>query len=64
MISRIPNPKFVLCKVCIYRKPRKRFYIGKVNREWYCAMSGRKLRGKKGCEEGQRKLRRKQETLE
>ena len=64
MISRIPNPAFVRCKDCTYRKPRKRFFIGKVKREWYCAMSGDKLRGRKGCEQGQRKLRLKQEILE
>ena len=64
MISRIPNPKFVRCKDCTYRKPRKRFLMGKVNREWFCTLSGAKLRGKKGCEQGQRKLRLKQETLE
>ena len=64
MISRIPNPEFVRCGDCSLRKPRKRF-IGKVvKREWYCVRSGEKLRGRNGCDQGQRKLRLKQEILE
>jgi hypothetical protein len=64
MISRIPNPNFVRCLDCTYRKPRKRFFLGKVKREWFCARTGAKLRGRKGCEQGQRKKKLKQETLE
>ena len=64
MISRIPNPKFVKCRDCDLRKPRKRFIGNTVKREWFCAATGAKLRGRKGCEQGQRKQKLKQETLE
>lgn len=64
MISRIPDPYFVKCRDCVLRKSRKRFVGTKVIREWYCVGSGEKLRGRKGCDRGQRKLRLKQETLE
>jgi len=64
MISRIPNPHFVKCRDCVLRKPRKRFIGTKVIREWYCVRTGAKLRGRKGCDQGQRKLRFGQETLE
>jgi len=64
MISRIPNPDFVRCRDCIERKPRKRFIGTKVIREWYCVRSGEKLRGRKGCEYGDKKLKLRQELLE
>lgn len=64
MISRIPNPNFVKCQDCTFRKPRKRFIGNIVKREWVCSQSGAKVRGRKGCEQGQRKLRLKQEILE
>ena len=64
MISRIPNPEFVRCKDCTLRKPLKRFVHNTARREWFCGKSGVKLRGRRGCEQGQRKVRLKQETLE
>ena len=64
MISRIPNPELVKCLDCSLRKTRKRFIGNIVRREWVCERTGEKLRGRKGCEQGQRKLQLKQETLE
>jgi hypothetical protein len=64
MISRIPDPNFVRCRDCTYRKPRKRFIGNTAKREWFCARTGAKLRGRKGCDQGQRKKKLIQETLE
>ena len=64
MISRIPNPDFVRCRDCTDRKLLKRFIGNTAKREWFCGQTGVKLRGKKGCEQGQRKIKLKQETLE
>jgi DNA-directed RNA polymerase subunit RPC12/RpoP len=64
MISRIPNPDFVRCRDCSFRRVRKELITTKTVRVYYCVRTGKKLRGKRGCEQGQRKKRLKQETLE
>lgn len=65
MISRIPNPEFVFCKECVFRRPKKIFLIGKIVRVYVCLRTGARLRGRKGCEKGRRKSdNKKQEVLD
>lgn len=57
-ISRIPNPDFVPCVDCIYRRPKKTFLKnGIISHLYYCyrGKKPRRLFGQKGCDHGKRK---------
>jgi len=58
MVSRIPNPDFVACGDCRYRRVKKIFVMNRgIRRVPFCVREHihRQLRGQKGCDEGVKK---------
>jgi hypothetical protein len=53
-ISTIPNPKYVLCKECVFNKKVKVMKTGKTRMVPHCTRTRpyRQLRGQKGCDKG------------
>ncbi len=57
MISRIPDPDFVACVDCRFRRMVKTFSEKRVRRIAFCVrvVPYRRLRGQKGCDKGVKK---------